>query len=377
MLVRTEDNVYSYNYSKREIIYLHPKLISQLGVKDYSVREKSYFQKKIEFLRKNDLLEKDLNNVDFLNSLDERSIQKNIANLRNVCFELTEECNLQCDYCGCRDLYENNETRKQKRIDWDIIKNTIDYFIPLWKSNLNISYLNEITIAFYGGEPLLRFELIKRTVDYIKDKKINKNIVFQITTNGLLLNKYHKYLSKYKFRIIVSLDGDEHNNIYRKTLKGANSFNIVMNNILRIKKLYPEYFDRMVGFNSVLNNTSNKKEIMQFFENNVGSVNSHAYFGIRKSGIKKNRLVDYEKMRYKEKVEITKEEFQSWFISLTNLKFNDYSNFFEKIDFNRLSKPTSMCDPFDRKMFIDVNGNILPCEKVGNTHKFGKVTKKE
>lgn len=67
---------------------------------------------------------------------------------------LTEKCNLNCKYC-----YEN---KNDKDISFNNIKSLIDY---------EISQKNKYSIiTFYGGEPLLKINLIKRTINYINKK---------------------------------------------------------------------------------------------------------------------------------------------------------------------------------------------------------------
>ena len=79
----------------------------------------------------------------------------------------------------------------------------------------------EINIGFYGGEPLLEIDLIKKVVYLIKNKYIRKNITFtfSLTTNGVLLNSVNiDFLVENEFELLVSLDGNLNHNSYR-TLK--------------------------------------------------------------------------------------------------------------------------------------------------------------
>lgn len=78
-----------------------------------------------------------------------------------VILQLTQSCNLRCSYCnytsndGTERLHNN-----ENRMSWDLAKQSIDYYIDKSVDS------QQITINFYGGEPLLEFELLKKCVDY-------------------------------------------------------------------------------------------------------------------------------------------------------------------------------------------------------------------
>ena len=98
---------------------------------------------------------------------------------------LTENCNLKCKYC-----YEKNKTTNE--IDFENIKSIIDYEI---KQNNKNSLIN-----FYGGEPLLRKDLIYKTINYIKSKNTKTKFNFGLATNGMLLDdEFLKYIKKNNF----------------------------------------------------------------------------------------------------------------------------------------------------------------------------------
>ena len=83
----------------------------------------------------------------------------------------------------------------------------------------------------------------------------------------LLLNKYMDFIVENEFRLLISLDGDKNNNIYRlnKFAKGS-SFDKVYSNIKLLQKNHPEYFNKNVQFNAVLHNKYSIGEIHNFFK---------------------------------------------------------------------------------------------------------------
>jgi len=110
---------------------------------------------------------------------------------------ITRKCNLNCKYCFVKKL-------DSKPIDYKIAVNAIDYFLNLPGKHKSLN--------FFGGEPLLEFDLIKKITSYFyKQAKIkNKNVHFYMPTNGTIHNKkIIDLFKKYKFKISVSLDGPE------------------------------------------------------------------------------------------------------------------------------------------------------------------------
>ena len=75
--------------------------------------------------------------------------------------QVTQQCNLRCKYCAYSGNYYNRE-HSSERMSFDIAKKAIDFYLERSDS------ANELRLGFYGGEPLLEYELIKKCVDYIK-----------------------------------------------------------------------------------------------------------------------------------------------------------------------------------------------------------------
>jgi uncharacterized protein len=72
-----------------------------------------------------------------------------------------------------------------------------------------------------------------------------------MTTNGMLLDKNMDFLVSNDFSLLISLDGDEFNNSYRVNKSGQNSYSHIIENIDKLKSMYPEYFNKRVNFNAV------------------------------------------------------------------------------------------------------------------------------
>jgi sulfatase maturation enzyme AslB (radical SAM superfamily) len=116
--------------------------------------------------------------------------------IQTISFFTTNECNLACSYC-----YEKN--KNNQNADFVIAKEIID--------NSFIKYSNKkVVFDFFGGEPFLNFIFIKKVVDYIEKKYIDKQFAFSVSTNGTILTeKVKKFLIAHRRKIEVglSLDG--------------------------------------------------------------------------------------------------------------------------------------------------------------------------
>ena len=105
--------------------------------------------------------------------------------LHGLTLQVTQNCNLRCDYCVYSGKY-NMRTHSDKTMNLEMAQAGIDYLFEHSKK------INTLRIGFYGGEPLLEFDLIKCCVEYIEQKSSDKNINFYITTNATLLTPDRK-----------------------------------------------------------------------------------------------------------------------------------------------------------------------------------------
>jgi sulfatase maturation enzyme AslB (radical SAM superfamily) len=159
---------------------------------------------------------------------------------------VTEKCNLRCDYCP----YGGHYTRFRDHGDGQMPDEVAERAILEHVSQ----DLEQPAIAFYGGEPFLNFDLIKRLVLFGERaaSERGKKVFFGITTNGTLLTdeKIH-FIVNHKLGISISLDGprDSHDR-YRVfhdgtgSSKRIGSFDLIMRNIRRFVELYPQYEER-------------------------------------------------------------------------------------------------------------------------------------
>ncbi|MBN1696656.1 MAG: SPASM domain-containing protein [Spirochaetales bacterium] len=139
---------------------------------------------------------------------------------------ITENCNLQCDYCFASGM--------QKRdISPPTATRAIDF---LFGHAGKEPYLH---ISFWGGEPLLRFDLIQNLVLYAESKAeaSGKAISFSIPTNATLLSaETIHFIKDHGISLSLSIDGTDESQRFRKTLTGKSSFSHVERTLSLLKK---------------------------------------------------------------------------------------------------------------------------------------------
>ena len=134
--------------------------------------------------------------------------------ISNIALLLTEDCNFRCEYCFIK--------KNPNKIDWGTIVDTLS-----WLSGQN-SKNERLSVNFFGGEPMLEYDLIKKTVLYA-EKEYEDNFKFSITTNGSLFDEEKlDFFEDHNISVLFSIDGPEHvHNIHRKTTDGSDSFHQV------------------------------------------------------------------------------------------------------------------------------------------------------
>jgi uncharacterized protein len=323
-------------------------------------------------------------------SITAKDVEYQLANMGQITIEMTEKCNLNCLYCAYGNLYSNVH-REGVDIKFSLIKNILVYLVEKLNSNLNASANKPFYISFYGGEPTIAFDYIKKTVDFAKNLIfLNNRVIFSMTTNGFFLDKYMDYFKENNFRLLISLDGDRKGNRLRVDHNGKTQFNKIFSNIKLLQSKYPDYFKNNVNFNAVLNKYNSVESITDFIEKNfknlpkISDINSQGlnpekiseFYNIYSSSLKS--FEEAEKiMNIKEKYFIHHPIIKDSFLflrSVCNNSFIDYNSLL--VEKNKTRIPTGTCLPFFKRMFVSANGIILPCENVSHDNPFGYVNEK-
>lgn len=302
---------------------------------------------------------------------------------KQLTIEVTTECNLRCKYCIFSDHYQYTRTYTNINMDYETARTAVDYYMENFKK---VAYRNPTlkpVIGFYGGEPLLNFDLIKQVVTYIEEKYEDYEVLYNITTNGVLFNKeIQDYLVEHDFAILVSLDGDrENHDRNRVTIDGSGSFDIIMKNILLFKQNHPNYVK--FSFSVCTDYKTDLLKLEDFF-------NRNDLFVARCTPVDETNTTYYEQfsredvIKYFEKDQIIKEKFQKIAVE-GNIQDNKFlfcmlgSNYLEfafhpVINDRRpwFSPYSGTCMPGE-KIFVSVNGDIHICERVNQNYAVGNI----
>ena len=316
-------------------------------------------------------------------------IERNLINLRQLTLEVTDDCNLQCKYCGYGKMYSGYDERKSTYMTFDQIRPLIDYLAELWRKHRSDSQEPLTYFSFYGGEPLLNMPLIRQVVDYFRDLGLTRRIVYSMTTNAIILDRHMDYLVKHDVHLLISLDGNREGHSYRVDHAGRNSFDRVFHNVKTLQKKYSDYFLRYVNFNTVLHNRNSVGETYEFIMREFGK--KPHISELNNSGIRPDKRAEFERM-YRNKQEslhqsenyekLSDEMFMDdpstrdlllFLHRYSGNVFPSYNDLFS--DSRSVSyTPTGTCIPFSKKMFVTVNGKIIQCERIDHCFAMGQVS---
>jgi uncharacterized protein len=143
--------------------------------------------------------------------------------VKAMCLHVAHDCNLRCKYC----FADTGEFHGKRSImSAEVGKKAIDFVISHSGSRRNIE------IDYFGGEPLMNFEVVKEITEYAKEqgKLHDKNFRFTITTNGILLNEdVKKYVNENMSNVVLSLDGKKDtNDRMRYRIDGSGSYDAIV-----------------------------------------------------------------------------------------------------------------------------------------------------
>lgn len=294
---------------------------------------------------------------------------KTMPDIEMFIIGITEQCNLRCTYCCYSGDYVNNRTHSKQTLtsrDIDVIYNFIQ----------QITENRHLRIAFYGGEPLLQYQLIQYAITKGRERW-SDNVDFSISTNGLLLtDEKIEWLVTNNVELAVSIDGTEvFHNKHRVDIFGKGSYERVYEALAYIKEAYPAY----MPYVSLQMTLVSFDDVVQIAEewNDDKLLNCYSPSNIH--GLSPNFRTGVKSINYEETKQLylrildTYEKHQDWVVLKVLLdECLAYWRGRPIVDAGQ-SVPMATCMPINTKLYIDSHMQIGVCEKVADKYRIGNI----
>ena len=276
--------------------------------------------------------------------------------IKAMCLNVAHDCNLRCEYCFAS---KGDFGQGRMLMPFEVGKKAIDFLIE------NSGDRHNLEVDFFGGEPLMNFDVVKHIVDYARsiEKKFNKNFRFTITTNGLLLTDDKiEYINREMSNVVLSLDGrKEINDLLRITPNSKGSYDTI---VPKYQKLVESKGDKdyYVRGTFTKNNLDFTKDVLHM-----------ADLGFEQLSIEP--VVSDEKLEFSIKESDLSRVFEEYEnlakVIIDKRKNKEFFNFFHfMIDLNQgpcAIKRLRGCGCGNEYIAITPTGDIFPCHQfVGN-----------
>jgi radical SAM domain protein len=297
--------------------------------------------------------------------------------VNRITLQITQNCNFRCSYCPYTTAeFNNTRSHSSKRMSEETAKKALEFLAD------HSADSEMVGISFYGGEPLLEFDLIKKLIAYADELFLGRKVVYSMTINGSLLNdEIISFFEKHKLELTISLDGTQklHDKHRKFASNGKGTFSVIEKNLKKIYETHRDYFRNYMSINMVMDPRYSFKEFYDL------QLSDKMYSDIY---ILTNVVDDefsFEKTTYDDSFVIHEctEAFKT-LLSMINkypkekiaksvadsqlaekAKAERYVNQF-KPKLNDYEAPAGACIP-GSKLFCDVNGVFRICEKTSET----------
>ncbi len=272
--------------------------------------------------------------------------------IKAMCLHIAHDCNLRCKYCFAS---TGDFGTGRKLMPLETAKAAIDFLIERSVGRENLE------LDFFGGEPLMNFEVVKETVAYArqKEKEHGKNFHFTITTNGMLLTDDKiDFINKEMYNVVLSIDGrKEVNDRMRLRVDGTGCYDRIMDGYRRLveKRGDKEYYVR---------GTYTKYNLD--FSEDVFHLYEQGFDQISVEPVMEDESIEYAITE--EDLDRIYEEYDRLMERITQLKKDGgYMNFFHfMIDLDQgpcVIKRLRGCGSGNEYVSVTPDGDIYPCHQ--------------
>ncbi len=272
--------------------------------------------------------------------------------IKAMCLNVAHDCNLRCEYCFAA---KGDFGQERMLMPFEIGKKAIDFLIEKSGNRHNLE------VDFFGGEPLMNFEVVKKIVGYARSlqKKYNKKFRFTITTNGLLLTDDKiDFINKEMSNVVLSLDGRKGiNDRLRVTPNFKGSYDMIVPKYQKLINLRKDK-DYYIRGTFTKNNIDFTKDVLHMVDLGFKQLSIEPVV----SDIKLDYSIKYEDLKnvFKEYEKLSK-------VIIENRKEGNFFNFFHfMLDLNNgpcLIKRLKGCGCGNEYIAVTPKGHIYPCHQ--------------
>lgn len=319
-----------------------------------------------------------------LRGVDPRGQQKALyeRGLQQLIIEMTQACNLRCTYCSYSSYYPLNRDYTSKTIEFADAQKSIDYFLD------RIADTETPSIGFYGGEPLLRFDLLRRCIDYALEASNGQPLRFSLTTNGTLITRQVlDYFIDRSVTLLISLDGPSQcHDRNRVFANGRPTGAAVLDTLDMIKRVDEDYYKKHIGITSVIAPNADPMAFFEFFKSHPEIVGN----GVLVSSFVNDSNTDYWEQNVPSSAwcqslaALRWQYYRSVILGdggppdsfLENLYRDQFLKIYRRPIERRLPNFVSLngcCMPGTRRLYVDCDGRFHMCERINNTIPIGDV----
>lgn len=143
--------------------------------------------------------------------------------VKALCLHIAHDCNLACRYCFAE---EGEYKGRRALMSYEVGKQALDFLIQHSGNRRNLE------VDFFGGEPLMNFDVVKQLVAYGREQEVlhDKKFRFTLTTNGILLDDdIIEFINQEMSNVVLSIDGrKEVNDFMRPARNGKGSYDVIL-----------------------------------------------------------------------------------------------------------------------------------------------------
>jgi len=338
-----------YELEKEQYGELERLKNGELAIEQIAETNREFFEELIEA----DILEAEGEAKDDLSAMLEAGEvpEEPKVYISSIVLQVANDCNLNCVYCyGSGGSYD----RERELMSWDVAKRAIDYLVERSREGA------EVTITFFGGEPLLNVPVIRKCIAYCKEiaPKVNRTFGYSMTTNGTIFSEeIAELIRENQIHVMVSMDGGKcQQDRYRCYADGKGSYDVIKKNIDGIKEANGGKLNaRATVCGPDINVIEIKKELLA-----AGFTNAH--LSLADVSADSELRISKEQM---EEIATQYEVFAEEYIdNLLNERPDGQINFkqtIERLFFKQLS--LRACSAGKNGLAIGSNGKVYPCQR--------------